>query len=233
MFRSLSYIFVFVVFFLTSSHALAACVIPAPTKINVIPKSGEVVYDTSKTQAQMAAVNVDTINPYGFDTHSHVQGFSSGGIDLRHSVKLGYAPVMNNQGACIWYESIDITLSISPHITIASELLSNQCRFDAVKEHELKHVNVDRIVVNNAAQSIGKNVHNALKSRGFIVGPVAFESAQDIADRMQHTVGQIMEFELKKLEVERAEKQQAVDSLEEYQRVSSLCTDSSSAIRGR
>jgi len=221
----------FLLFTVTISHnAYAQCSASHPTKINIIPDSKEVIYDTYKTQEQISNVSMDTINPYGFDTKSHTQGFSSGGINLKHAAKLDYEYLPGNQYVCIWYESVDVKIVIEPHITIASELLDDKCRFNAVKEHELKHVNVDRIVVNNAANSIGENIHKALKSRGFVAGPIRVEQAQDVADRMHDTVSQIVAFELKKLEVERTLKQQAVDTLEEYQRVSNLCIDTSNAL---
>ena len=124
---------------------------------------------------------------------------------------------------CIWYDKIDLKIEISPEIVIAKEVAEDPCRYKVTKEHELKHVMVDRKIVNKYAKTMGQKLFDGLKSRGFMVGPVKAERAQAVAQRMQETVGQLIEWEYKKMEIERAEKQQAVDSLEEYERVGNAC----------
>ena len=88
---------------------------------------------------------------------------------------------------------------------------------------QLKHVKVDREVVNKYAKIIGKKLMKELKSRGFAVGPVKFTRAQDIADKMRHVVTQILELEFQKMNLERKERQRAVDNLNEYQSVDDEC----------
>ncbi|MFP4387258.1 MAG: hypothetical protein ACLFRA_08670 [Alphaproteobacteria bacterium] len=82
---------------------------------------------------------------------------------------------------------------------------------------------VDREIVNKYANSMGKNVYNALKSRGFSVGPLPVERMDEVRSKMQRVVQQVLELEYKKLGIERQERQRAVDSLEEYERVDALC----------
>ena len=73
---------------------------------------------------------------------------------------------------------------------------------------------------------MGQKIYDGLKSRGFNIGPVNPQDANDIAKRMHETVAQLIELEFKKMEIERTEKQQAVDTLEEYERVSAQCRGS-------
>lgn len=201
----------------------SVCQIPQPAQINVIPSAAPVEYDLSQSREQLQSQKIDTINPYGFDTQSHTNGFMKGTITMRPHVKLDYKTVFNGRAVCIWYEKIDLKIAIDPAIVIAKEVAEDNCMYAAVKEHELKHVNVDRKIVNKYAKTMGRKIFDGLQSRGFIVGPVSVEQAQDVAQRMQSTVSQLIELEYKKLEIDRAESQQAVDSLEEYTRVSNLC----------
>ncbi len=208
---------------LVSMEQSALCQIPKPTEINVRPRTEEIKYVTSQTLAELQQYNIDTINPYGFDSDSKTHGFMRGQISMQPKVVLDYKYVLANQGVCIWYDKIDINIAITPEIFIAKEVAADPCQYKATKEHELKHVAVDRQIVNKYAKSMGKKLYNGLKSRGFSVGPVRADAAQQIINRMQQTVVQLIEFEYRKMELERTERQQAVDSLEEYERVSNAC----------
>jgi len=218
---------------LASAEPSAVCHMPKPAEIRVIPKTSAVKYDITQTRDEIQRYNIDTINPYGFDSNSHTNGFMRGIIRMQPFVKLDYKNVLGNRALCIWYDTIELRIEIEPEIVIAKEVAEDPCQYRAVKEHELKHVMADRKIVNKYARSMSRKVYQGLKSRGFMVGPILGEDAQKVADRMQETVGQLVELEYKKMEIERAEKQQAIDSLEEYQRVSAICDKSTSASRGR
>ncbi|NCT40953.1 MAG: hypothetical protein GW778_04750 [Alphaproteobacteria bacterium] len=218
---------------LASSNPSTICKMPGPAQIRVMPKTAPVKYDLTQTREQLQAYTIDTVSPYGFDTNSHTDGFMRGRIGMRPIVKLNYEYVYNNKAVCIWYENVELRIEIDPEIVIAKEVAEDPCQFKAVKEHELKHVMVDRKIVNKYAKTMGKKVHDGLKSRGFLVGPVPAKDAQNVINRMQQTVGQLVELEYKKMNIERAELQQGVDSLEEYQRVSAICEGEISASRGR
>jgi uncharacterized protein YutD len=126
---------------------------------------------------------------------------------------------------CIWYEDITVHIEIDPTIVIAAEVAADRCMHAAVKTHELKHVNVDRKIVNKYANIIGKEVYDGLKQRGFVAGPIRTEYAEETANRMRNTVNKIISFQFKKMDLERSELQQGVDSLEEYNSVSAKCPD--------
>ena len=218
---------------LASAEPTAVCQMPKPAEIRVIPKTQAVKYDLTQTRAELQGYTMDTVNPYGFDSNSHTNGFMRGLITMQPFVKLDYKNVLGNRAVCIWYDTIELKIEIDPLIVIAKEVAEDPCEFEVVKEHELKHVMVDRKIVNKYARSMSRKVHEGLKARGFLVGPVRGEDAQKVAERMQETVGQLVELEYKKMEIERTERQQAIDSLEEYERVGSICKTATGASRGR
>ena len=200
------------------------CQIPQPAEISVVPKAQQLVIDTSRTSAEIQGQKIDTINPYGYNSVTHTNGFMEGRIGMRSEVKLDYKQAPTKKRAyCVWYESVTIELEIDPKIVIAKEVAQDRCMYNAVLEHEMKHINVDRKIVNKYAKTIGQKVFQGLKQRGFIAGPIGPEYAQSVIDRMKSTVNQLIELENKKMEIERSEAQQAVDSLEEYEYVQSKC----------
>ncbi|MCB1720147.1 MAG: hypothetical protein H6860_04080 [Rhodospirillales bacterium] len=201
------------------------CQMTTPADISVVPKTAELVIDTSRTSADLQGQSIDTINPYGYNNVTHTNGFMEGQINMRSSVELDYRLTSMANAYCIYYKKVTIMLDITPKIVIAKEVSEDSCMYSAVLEHEMKHVNADRKIVNKYAQTIGKKVFDGLQQRGFIAGPIASENAQAIMNRMKSTVSQLVQFEYKKMEIERAEAQQAIDNLAEYQFVQSRCPD--------
>ncbi len=209
---------------------------PKPAEINVIPKAKEVKYDTSQTIAQMQGTATDTIDPYGFHGISQTQGYMSGKIRMVPRVSIDYKHYPEMDAVCLWYDTIDIEIEIDPSIVIAKEVYQDSCMRKSVIEHEMKHIMVDRRIVNKYSKIMGEKVFEGLKQRGFKVGPVRVRDSTQIVDRMRKTVYQIVGHEYKKMELERTEMQRDIDSLEEYKSVDAKCPDfdeSRSAYKGK
>lgn len=201
------------------------CDMAPTTKINVIPTTEPIKYDMSRSVTQIQGGKSGTVNPHSFGGVSVTQGFMEGSISMRPTVKMGYATYKKLNLGCVWYEQIDIKMNITPRIVIGKEVAADKCMKPAVLEHELKHVKVDRQVVNKYSAIMGKKVHDEIAKRGFVAGPIPVEQMQSTVARMQETVGQIVELEYRKMDIERTELQRGVDSLEEYNRVQATCPD--------
>ena len=199
------------------------CPAHPPTKINVLPRTEKVKYDSSQTLQEIQQYSMDTVDPYGFHGTTVTQGFMKGKIQLEHKIKIGESKNKEYGFSCIWYNDITVKIHIDPTIVIASELYKNQCMRKAILGHELKHVRVDREIVNKYAKVIGKKLLKELKSRGFSAGPMNGYEVKAVSNKMQHVVAQILDLEYKKLELERQELQRAVDNREEYERVDDQC----------
>ncbi len=200
-----------------------SCEMPKGTEINVTPKTLKVKYDYTQSLENIQKVKSDTIDPHGFGGYSITQGYMRGGIKLAPQVKLKYITYERQGLACIWYDSIDVTLEIDPTIVIAREVHQDRCMHGAVLEHEMKHVKVDRKIVNKYASLMGKKLYEGLSERGFKSGLIRASGTQEVMKRMQETVYEIVKHEYRKLELERIDLQRAIDSKGEYDRVSAIC----------
>lgn len=208
---------------LASGGNALTCPDHAPTKINIIPEAEEVEYDYSQSLRDLQGVSMDTVDPYSFHGKTITQGYMRGNIELEQNVEFGQGVEKRSGAACVWYDSITVKIKIQPQIVIASELYRDPCMKKAVIGHELKHVKVDRQIVNKYAKLMGKKLFNDLKSRGFEAGPFHESDMQNVIGKMQHVIKQILELEAQKMSVERVERQREVDSLDEYNRVDELC----------
>ena len=194
-----------------------------PTEINIIPETNDVSYDYTRTLSTIQEAHIDTVDPYGIHSNSITQGFMEGQISMKRDVEMDYAAVNGGRDVCLWYKKIDVNIHIDPKIVIAKEVRRSRCMRDAVLEHEHKHVDVDRAVVNQSAQELGKELYETLSAEGFVVGPVPASQAQARAELMVSRVMAITQENYERLAQRRAALQQDVDSLEEYERVKAEC----------
>ena len=208
-----------------ASAQSSPCVMPKPTDISAVPSTKEITWDYSKTVADIQGVKMDTVNPYAFSGATFTEGYMNGSIKMTPHVKLAYQTLPEYNAACIWYDSIDIDMQIDPTIVIPKEVHEDSCMGPAVAQHELKHIKVDREMVNKYIAVMGQKVYDGLSDRGFIAGPVPMDQLQPTIARMQDTVNQIVCQEYKRMDLDRIDAQRAVDSVQEYRRVQAMCPD--------
>ena len=199
------------------------CPAHEPTKINITPISEKVKYDTSQSLKQLQQYDTDTIDPYSFHGHSITQAFMKGAVGMGYKINFSTWTMPKAQVSCMWYKEINVEIKVDPTIVVAKEIYNDPCMRKAVIGHELKHVKVDREVVNKYANSIGKKLMKELNSRGFTAGPFYTERTEDVRAKMLRVVGQIVDLEEEKMNLERRERQIAVDSVEEYESVDDKC----------
>lgn len=214
----------------TSMLLLAAagenpCAQNKPTAININPTTKDIAYDYNQDLAAIQNVKVDTVNPYGLHSATMTQGFMKGAIKVAPSVKLGYQVAPRMGTACLWYEDITVNIEIDPTIVVAKEVAADSCMGKAVLEHELKHIDADRMLVNKYARIIGEKIQGTLGRIGYRVGPVPAAQAEQTAKEMQEDLFALVESEYRVMEKERMMEQSKIDSLDEYERVSALCPD--------
>ncbi len=210
------------------------CELPKPAQINVIPTTKAVKYDFSQTLAEIQGQDMDTLNPYSFHSASFTQGFMKGSIHMEPTVKLSGFTEPSKGMACLWYNTIDITIKIDPRIIIAREVYDDPCARSAVLGHEMKHVEVDQELVNSYAKLMAQKIEEGLKARGgFVVGPIPVSQKEQVVNRMQDTVFKIIEREYQRMELDRQDAQSAVDSIEEYERVNAECPDAQKKFRAK
>lgn len=196
---------------------------PAPVQINVVPKTSDVQFDFTRTLADIQGEQMSTINPYGFHEATRTQGFASGAIRFRRAVKFGGKTFPDAGAVCIWYDEINLNIEIEPKVVIAKEVYDDKCLRKAVLDHEMKHVYADRQILNKYSKIMGKRIYEALKQRGFVVGPIPAQSKDEVMSRMSGVVSQVLQKEQRRMEIDRDDLQTSIDSREEYERVSALC----------
>ncbi len=190
-------------------------------KIEILPRTHEIHYDYTKSEAELSQFHIDTKNPYGGDVITDVGGLMQGGIKALSSMQIGTLTHSGKGETCMWYKNIKFEIWISPTIYINKKYPKGGCEAKAILGHEHKHVNVDRRVVNKYSELIGQALMKEIKRR-YLYGPVPTANERELQARMEEHIKSIIDRYTAQMNQERMERQQGVDSLEEYQRVNRI-----------
>lgn len=199
------------------------CRVEKPPAVTVRVETADIVYDFAQTAQALAALRGDTRSPYpaGVDSVSGGLRKMTPKITTLFSWSLTEWPAKKT--GCLTYKTVDVTIRMDPQIYVAREFNTDVCR-NAILQHERKHVAVDRQVMNKYAGSMGRAIQQAVDKAGAI-GPFALGRAQEMQDISGRHVEKALEEQISLMEQEMHRRQEKVDSLEEYEYVSSFCRD--------
>lgn len=176
--------------------------------------------DFSKNMEQLEKFHIDTVNPYGAKVDSHVGGLTSGSIKVEQKMSISGATKLGQ--TCLWPDHIDVMVRLDQVVYIAKEYKQGTCMNAAVWEHEHKHVRVDREIINKYRPIFEQQVRASVTQMG-VTGPFETVHQKAYQDQMMAGVSAAISVVTKKMEDERNKRQQDVDTLEEYERVSHVC----------
>jgi hypothetical protein len=190
--------------------------------INIKTSTDNIRYDFTKSEDSLNKFDISTVNPYGDDVITDVGGLMKGGIKTQHRISFETMTNPRTREVCIWHDKIEVSLHIQPTIYIASEFPQGTCMHNAILEHEYKHITVDREIVNKYAKLIGDSVREDI-NRYRIFGPVPISQESATLEMVKKRIELIMTHYTNHMSAERKQRQQAVDTVEEYNRVNSMC----------
>lgn len=208
---------------ITPVVAQVECVAKVPPKINVKPSKSYVSYDFTKTKAQLNQVDIDTVSPYGPHHKTVVSGLMSGSIQVKHQVAFLHETYKQVDQGCVYLKSIDVSVHIDPTIYIAKEHPKGSCMHNAVLAHELKHVREDQLIVNKYAKYIGNALLKLIDSQGPAFGPYETARVPFVQQNIQNSVTRVVKRFNDKMNEERQKRQQAIDTVEEYESIGAKC----------
>lgn len=191
-------------------------------KINIKSDTDRITWIFSKSEKELNRKDIDTVNPYGNNVITDVGGLMQGGIKMQERMQFGGLTNPNTRETCMFYDKIDVTFHIFPTIYIASEFLPGTCMHNAIKQHEMKHISVDREIVNKYASAVGRAIQAEIKRQN-IYGPVPDSNKVALQAQMKQRMESIMFKYSNAMDAERRSRQQKIDSLQEYERVNHLC----------
>ena len=203
-----------------------ACAPKRPTDIRIVPTKVAVTYDRSKSRDELGGFHIDTQSPYGNNVTTHVGGLMSGEVAVKH--KIGFMqetfPAYNR--ACMYVDSLEVSLHITPTIYIAREYVGDPCMYPAIMTHERKHVREDQLIINKYADRIGKALYAHFEKNDNAFGTVPAHELPALQKRIQDYFNGIVTQVSEQMSAERLVRQQKIDSFEEYESIRLKCPNS-------
>lgn len=208
---------------LASGQAGAAmtCRVPKAPHVAVRVQTEDIRYDFSRPARQLSAMQNDTVSPYAPGADSVSGGLREDTPEVRTQISWKVEIDQRRNIACMWYDEITIDVTLKPKIYIAREFNFEPCR-GAILQHEHKHVDVDRIVLNKFASDIGVAVQKAVDGAG-VVGPFNYNKVEEMKTLSTRHIESAVDSRKFLMQKEMHEMQGRIDTLEEYQRVSGYC----------
>ena len=149
-------------------------------------------------------------------------GITQGFTKINHSAAFRYQqdPVSNT--ICMYVDKIDVVVSYEPVVHIASNFPYGSCRFKTTWEHELRHVNTDLITLTEYGGHMKQAAAYASQSLGAI-GPFPVTQLEAQQQAVMGRIGTVIDKALDDIGTVRMQRQQLIDTREEYMRVSRAC----------
>lgn len=214
--------------YLLASHLILAsdvtCAARKTPQVAVTASNSTVHYDDSKTQDDLQDMGTDTVSPYGKNNpNARVNGLTVGEMELKQSMRFYQQTYPSLNVGCLSVDSLKVNINIKPVVYIARHFRHGSCMYNAVLEHERKHVIADQEIMAKYVKIINDDLTAALYKKGYTFGPFPIRQIpseqQKLEDFMQKNLTKYRD----QMGAERRAKQQSIDTLAEYRRVQREC----------
>ena len=208
--------------YMVTQIGFAECERHKMPEINLQTIREDIIYDVTKSHNQLEQFSINTVSPYEAGVHSKISGLMSGDINVSMTANIAWSTHPISKDTCMWYDKVNLTMTSSPTIYIASEHNQDRCRYNATLRHEMKHIAVDEALMRKYRNIFDSEIRRSLRQNA-IYGP--FNANQIEAQRasMNQDIQKTIERILADMKAERREKQQRIDSKHEYDHLSRLC----------
>lgn len=200
------------------------CEAKNPPSIEIHTSTDDISYNFTLSKKDLDHFETSTINPYASNIITDVGGLMKGGIETKQNISFGTMTNHSTQQICFWHDKMEIYIHIKPTIYIANNFPRGSCMFNAIMEHEQKHVLVDREIVNKYATLIGNAVRSDI-AQSRLFGPAPLSQKDDIQAAIGKRMQSLLDQFTAQMSDERRKRQQKIDSLEEYERINHLCPE--------
>lgn len=209
---------------LTSFFVLAnaaACPTASAPAVELVFNNTPPVYSSEKSAEELGGMTMSTTFSRKPKEVFSVSGVTNG--EIRTSFSMGYeAASLPGGDYCANINKLVVTLEYVPTVYISKGLQAGSCNFNVTVEHELRHVNTDIIAINEFRNYIRDYAQYAL-NQGVTFGPVPQSGIEAGAGEIKTRVESAINTATAELNKVRLQRQQMIDTRQEYLRLSKLC----------
>jgi len=171
--------------------------------------------DRSQSYRELSRLDTDAKGPAdrrGATTF----GLTGANISLKSDFKGGQI-VQPGGVICGWVTAVQVVVLWQEHVRVASEIVPDSCQDRAVREHEAKHVSLDRALRSTLQRQLTETLQ--AKDRFSVMAG----NVDEVRAKLQSNYTAILQQAVQAFEQTRNPQQIAIDSPQEYARVMAVC----------
>lgn len=201
-----------------TSLAAPACPPFSPTQVFVEPALAPIVFSNSQPSTALARMPNRAPMPGGIRGNT-LLGISQAVYGESHRPLVRHQ--MQRDGfVCAAVERIDVSFGLRErNVFVARELPEGTCIHGEVLAHEMKHVAADEALLGRFVPQVKERLTQELAR----VTPVRARTSTQAVDALRRHVDRVMANLFREFGQERARVQAAIDTADEYRRVSRAC----------
>lgn len=190
--------------------------------IDVRVHADDIRIDNTRSVYDLRRESIDGPIQVHQNRNYQVSGLTKGNITVERNITFKTSTESNSNLACIWAEAIMVDVHLVDTVYIANSYAPGSCEFRETYNHEIKHVNVDRTVLNKYIPYLKSRLAMAASLLG-VKGPMPASQVSAVKNRMSDRIRQEIDNVVDQMQQERATQQNYVDTASEYERVSRSC----------
>ena len=197
------------------------CSAPPFPAVRVAVSRSAPTLDLSRTGQDLTAMNRGGFVPHGYE-NGMTRGLTNSGIGVSTRFSYSWSADAGRREACLWVTEVTVDVAVRAEIYIDRQYAKGSCAYDAILEHELKHVRVNEEAAQRAAALLKAAIERAVAA-GSLVGPFPAHAVRSAQDRVSTPIRRAIDDATAQIVAEREQRQRAVDTPEEYRRVAQQC----------
>lgn len=202
------------------------CPARTPPVVNILPFRSEIIYDFTKSKEYLTELSQGAYSPYEAHANTVTLGLSNPEISISSNTQASAKQIPRKRThGCVFLHKIDLKINLDPKVYVANDFKKGSCMHKAVLEHEMKHVRVNREVINEYVQKMGAALEKTINARNGQYGPVPIADVPKVQENVVNSFNTIVMQYNEAMLKEAARRQAGVDTIEEYESVGADCPD--------
>jgi hypothetical protein len=191
--------------------------------VRTVQAAPNYAYDQSTSDLGSKAQAGNSYKPTGVGgPRWHTAGLTQSNIKIDPEIASRGFELPDHSLGCVYIDKIALQVVLAPTVWVANEFPLGTCMYQAVRDHELRHVNADKIVTNQHLARIRAALTEVAIGRGFF-GPLPPDQLKAATAAFISQLEGVLQRETEAFYSDEVKAQQAIDTMQEYQRLSHLC----------
>lgn len=211
-----------------AAGSVPGCPVPPIPNVSVYAVTAATKIDDSLPMNVLETFELDTDTAKSATnmTHAKTGGVMRGTIGIEYSIEMDWQPAETGGLSCLHFSEVNIILTLEPTIFIARDFARGGCVYNAVRDHEMEHVAIDRTAIEAYAAQIDRAFDFVFEVDGNRQSPpIADNEVTVMRSRMQQAVINQTEQILRDMYADRMARQNALDSPQTYAELMRQCPD--------